>query len=108
LYNRSGFGEAEAQMGGLTDMAADIRNAETSITGNEDLMGRTYFDQFKSLAGWQFLPYTLFGLQYAAWDNINEDPTTFVKMVLDATADVDGKISTEYRNVGASGVKTNK
>jgi hypothetical protein len=44
LYNRAGFGEAEAQMGALTDLTSDIRNAETSITGEEDLMGRTYGD----------------------------------------------------------------
>ena len=44
LYNRRGFGETESQMGALTDLAHDIRNAETSITGDEDLMGRTYWD----------------------------------------------------------------
>jgi hypothetical protein len=46
LYNRRGFGETESQMGALTDLAHDIRNAETSITGDEDLMGRTYWDSF--------------------------------------------------------------
>jgi hypothetical protein len=50
---------------------------------------------------------SILGLKYAAWDDIKEDPTTFVKLVLDATANVDGKIDGKYRNLG-SAVKTNK
>ena len=114
LYNRRGFGETENQMGALTDLSHDIRKAETSITGDEDLMGRNYWDQFKTgsfltslLTGTRGIPHLL-GLQYAAWDDIKDDPTTFVKLVLDATANVDGKISNKYRITGASGVKTNK
>jgi hypothetical protein len=50
---------------------------------------------------------SLLGIKYASWDNINEDPTTFAKMVLDATANIDGKIDSKYTNM-YSGVDTNK
>lgn len=101
LYNRRGFGETESQMGALTDLAHDIRNAETSITGDEDLMGRTFWDSMKF---WKGAPGLLY---YGVWDDIKEDPTTFVKMVLDATRNVDGKIDRSYINP-LSVVKTNK
>lgn len=106
MYGRSGFGESETQMGALTDLSHDIRNAETSITGDEDLMGRTFWDALKN--SWFGLnplknPY----VTYAAWDDIKDDPSTFVKLVLDATKNVDGKIDSKYRNIN-SYIKTNK
>jgi hypothetical protein len=44
-YKREGYsGEQGNQMGALYDLSEDLKNAETSITGDEDLMGRTYWD----------------------------------------------------------------
>ena len=109
LYNRRGFGETESQMGALTDLAHDIRNAETSITGDEDLMGRTYWDSFLTPQNWlTFGLGALTGTAYGSWDDIKDDPTTFVKMVLDATRNVDGDISSEYTNMFSGNVRTNK
>jgi hypothetical protein len=42
------------------------------------------------------------------WDDIKEDPTTFVQLVLDATANIDGNINLKHRIPGVSGVRTNK
>ena len=113
-YKREGYaGEQGDQMGALYDLSEDLKNAETSITGDEDLMGRTYWDQFKTgrmfIPGWNTgeMLGSLLGVKYASWDNINEDPTTFAKMVLDATANIDGKIDSKYTNM-YSGVDTNK
>lgn len=106
-YRREGHaGEQGNQMGALYDLSEDLKNAETSITGDEDLMGRTFWDAYKD--SW-------FGLKahknpfimYGSWDNINEDPTTFAKMILDASANIDGKIDSKYTNI-FSGVYTNK
>ena len=109
LYNRRGFGETESQMGALTDLAHDIRNAETSITGDEDLMGRTYWDSFLTPQNWMtFGLGALTGAAYGSWDDIKDDPTTFVKMVLDATRNVDGDISSKYTNMFSGNVRTNK
>ena len=102
-YKREGYaGEQGNQMGALYDLSKDLKNAETSITGDEDLMGRTFWDAVKSIR-----PFTNPIIKYASWDNINEDPTTFAKMVLDATANIDGKIDSKYTNY-FSGVYTNK
>lgn len=113
-YRREGYaGEQGNQMGALYDLSEDLKNAETSITGDEDLMGRTYWDQFKTgrmfIPGWNTgeMLGSLLGVRYASWDNINEDPTTFAKMILDASANIDGKIDSKYTNI-FSGVYTNK
>ena len=113
-YKREGYaGEQGNQMGSLYDLSEDLKKAETSITGDEDLMGRTYWDQFKTgrmfIPGWNTgeMLGSLLGVKYASWDNINEDPTTFAKMLLDATANIDGKIDSKYTNM-YSGVYTNK
>jgi hypothetical protein len=39
-------------------------------------------------------------LEYGALDDIEEDPTTFVKLVLDATADPNGRVKSEYKLTG--------
>lgn len=102
-YKREGYaGEQGNQMGTLYDLSEDLKNAETSITGDEDLMGRTFWDAVKSIR-----PFTNPIIKYASWDNINEDPTTFAKMILDASANIDGKIDSKYTNY-FSGVYTNK
>lgn len=102
-YKREGYaGEQGNQMGALYDLSEDLKNAETSITGDEDLMGRTFWDAVKSIR-----PFTNPIVKYASWDNINEDPTTFAKMILDASANIDGKIDSKYTNY-FSGVYTNK
>jgi hypothetical protein len=106
-YNREGYaGESGNQLGALTDLSNDLKGAETSITGDEDLMGRNFWDAMK---------HSWFGLRpernpfimYSSWDNIDEDPTTFAKMILDATANIDGEINPEYTNY-FSGVSSNK
>lgn len=106
-YRREGYaGEQGNQMGALYDLSEDLKNAETSITGDEDLMGRTFWDAYKD--SWFGLkPYKNPFIMYGSWDNMNEDPTTFAKMVLDATANIDGKIDSKYTNM-YSGVDTNK
>lgn len=106
-YNREGYaGESGNQLGDLTDLSKDLKDAETSITGDEDLMGRNFWDAMKrswfGLKVWKN-PF----IMYSSWDNIDEDPTTFAKMILDATANIDGAINSEYTNY-FSGVSSNK
>ena len=106
-YKREGYaGEQGNQMGALYDLSEDLKKEKTSITGDEDLMGRTFWDAYKD--SWFGLKaYKNPFIMYGSWDNINEDPTTFAKMILDASANIDGKIDSKYTNV-FSGVYTNK
>lgn len=120
FYNHDTVEELE-QMGPLGQAGSTLRDASGSITGEEDLAGRTAWGRvlggaavggtagaivgggIGSIPGWIIgaVGGALGGaLEYGFLDDINEDPSTFVKLVLDATANPDGKIDSKYHITG--------
>lgn len=117
-YYTHDSGEPLDQMGeSLGIVGQTLQGAETSITGGEDLAGRTAWGRMVGGAalgggagaliggglgaGLGAISGALGGLwEYAFLDDIEEDPTTFVKLVLDATADPDGRVKSEYKLTG--------
>lgn len=112
-YDRSGItGESSQQAGVVNNFADQFEGAESTIDPNADIFGRSYWQAaVGGESGWDKLYIGGLGLignaiRYGSWDNINEDPATFTKALLDAIQSPNGRINPKYTNI-SSGIHTN-